>query len=67
MERWPKKREYEMYKDWADDVESKAIDTLRQCLSQLILSLKEDKKVSPNPAKGTTKREKLEHLMILLD
>jgi hypothetical protein len=29
MEKWPKKREYEMYKDWADDVESKAIDTLR--------------------------------------
>lgn len=67
MEKWPKKVEYEMYKDWADDVEAKAIDTLRNCLAQLILSLKEDKKVSPKFAKGTTKHEKLEYLMTLLD
>ena len=57
MEKWPKKHQFEMYKEWADGVESKAIDTLRSCLSELILGLKEDRKVSPKIDKSLTKRE----------
>ena len=67
MESWPKKSHYDVYKTWAEDVENKAIDTLRDCLSQLIISLKDNIKLTPNFEKESTKREKLEHLMALLD
>lgn len=33
MDHWPYKREYEMYQAWAEDVDRKAIDTLRNALS----------------------------------
>jgi len=56
-----------MYKAWAEEVESKAIDTLRNCISQLLISLKDNFKLTPEFEKGSTKREKLEHLMALLD
>lgn len=35
-----------MYKEWAMSVEAKAIDTLRNCISTLLVGLKDDIQVS---------------------
>jgi hypothetical protein len=39
---WPQKQQFEMYKEWAMGVEGKAIDTLRNCISTLLVELKDD-------------------------
>ena len=56
-----------MYQAWAEDVQYSAIDTLRNCLSTLIVSLDDSMKLEPEFTKDMTKRQKLEHLMGLLD
>jgi len=38
---WPQKQQFEMYKEWAMGVEGKAIDTLRNCISTLLVELKD--------------------------
>jgi len=67
VDNWPKRREYEMYKAWAEDVEKSAIDTLRNCLSQLLVSITDGIKIRPEFTKDMNKRKKLKHLMALLD
>ena len=56
-----------MYKAWAEDVEGKAIDTLRNCLSMLLNSLSDNMKIKPEFTKDMTKQDKLKHLMAILD
>ena len=49
-------------------MEDKAIDTLRNCTSQLLLSIKEDEKIKPDlGGNSMSKRKKLESLMALLN
>ena len=41
----PYAREFTAYKEWADQIESKAVDTLRMCIDKLLLEAKSEKKV----------------------
>ena len=57
---WPQKQQFDMYKEWAMGVEGKPIDTLRNCISTLLVELKDDIQVSLEVNPNSTKREKLE-------
>ena len=45
LDSFPYAKEFNAYKDWAERIESKAVDTLRMCIDKLLLEAKEEKKV----------------------
>lgn len=67
LDNWPKRLEFDLYKAWAEDVEKNAIDTLRNCLSQLLISINEGLNIRPEFKNDMSKRKKLSQLMALLD
>ena len=45
LDSFPYAKEFNAYKDWAERIELKAVDTLRMCINKLLLEAKEEKKV----------------------
>jgi hypothetical protein len=45
LDSFPYAREFSAYKEWADQIESKAVDTLRTCINKLLIEAKDEKKV----------------------
>ena len=55
------------YKEWMEEIEDRALDTLKQAINQLLITFEEKDNIKTyKKTKGSTKREQIEELMSLL-
>lgn len=71
-ENWPMRVEYHAYKDWADQIQAKALDTLKYTVGRLLVDFEDDEKVNNvvkdlTPGAKEPKRRALNRLFVLLN
>ena len=56
VENWPYYRQYMVYKDWFEEIEKKALNTLKVAIAQLLADFDDDKKNPVFDGTNMTKR-----------
>ena len=72
LENWPYRVEYYTYKDWADNIKTKALDTLKYTVSRLLIDFEDNEKtgnkvVNVQKAQNESKHASLNRIMTILN